>query len=84
MSAEEQWAQRKEWEQEKGELELKVILNLLMESPIKDYLCSAKDCPNKALWAYEIGPVAQRFGKTISLCEEHGDLEIAFDLYGKI
>lgn len=78
MSAEERWAQRKEWEQERGEIEIKWV------SP--DYGDSAVLCDKRGCWlpsrkTIEVGLVKNKTGERFDLCAEHANATVAIHLF---
>lgn len=77
MSDEEQWANQKEWENERGELEINFI-----HGAKANQICGAKKCSADAVKTYEIVESGKKFSNLeISLCEEHDGEELAFELY---
>lgn len=68
MSAEERWAQRKEWDNERGELEVKE------EYPANTYApCDQRQCWELAKHAIVVGPVQHSHCVEVNLCDAHKD-----------
>ena len=77
MSAEERWAQRSEWAQERGEIEIKFI------APLEDanVRCDLLHCCRRATARFLVGPVTDRGGIDVDLCDEHEDEGNALEEY---
>lgn len=73
--SEDAWAARKECEEERGEIEVK----LMTSSRHAAEFCGI--CEEPAVWEFEVGLVASPRGVKIPLCESHGDEDHAFDFY---
>lgn len=82
MSAEEAFANNREWAQERGEVELKHDFPFdLSVDPMFYEQCRVDGCKKTAFHVYVIGRVDRGGGKEVPLCEKHSDLEAAFDCY---
>jgi hypothetical protein len=81
MSAEQRWADRREWEQERGEIEIKSKRRI----NDRDHDCALqfrRNCVNPARTRYEIGPVRTGAAWTsVDLCSDHDDEDTAYAVY---
>lgn len=73
MSSEERWANRQEWKQEKGEIEIK------REYKIKTYFPCSVCTFKKAEWQIVIGRTNKDDSQVYWLCDDHK--EDIFQLY---
>lgn len=77
MSAEDRWADRKEWAGERGELEVNRRRNAL-----DDAGCEAPGCTDKAVVEVEVKRVGRMGGSWFALCAAHErDNDTPYALY---
>lgn len=80
MSAEERWADRMEWAEERRrgfDTEIKIVHDVAGHG----LECESDKCKALAVKNYNIGPVADRYFTSICLCADHDDEETAFEIY---
>jgi len=80
MSAEERWADRMEWAEEKRrgfDVEIKIDHDVTG----KGLDCDVPKCKAPAVHSYDIGQVSHSWSTPICLCADHNDTETAFEIY---
>lgn len=79
MSAEERWAQGREWERERGEVEIK-----LRRLAPENEACAWKGCAHLAIETVRVGRVAGHGGMGFSVCPDHADADSVFTIYERL
>lgn len=78
MGAEERWADRMEWAEEKRQgfdVEIKSI------DEVRGEECWYGKCLKDSVRQYEVGQTDERGGVKIGLCEDHAEEETAIKIY---
>lgn len=83
MSAEEAYTNNREWEQERGELEIKMTLKNDCEAcPCGVRACQSSDCKEDAVGIYVIGEVSKEGGcAEVYVCNNHDYDDVVWSIY---
>jgi hypothetical protein len=82
VSAEDRWANQREWETERGEIEIKWRSKDMGPSPA--VLCDYPKCEKNSRRTYCVGRVTSHGGPCFDVCVEHDSDECAYHLYQKL